>query len=316
MNRCDYCLENLSSYLDKEMSENEMKEIEEHLKECNSCSYEFDVLKTIVSTCSELEEELPDGFSSSLHTRLEKAREDMLAKRNRTGKVKLFSQIAAGFLIVITLGFAIRVGYFGNRFMVQDSATSDAAPMAGRAPATTQSSAPKKFGLKGIKSEQNESAMEGEDTKNSFAIAQSAEIQNQADDSSDKLKQKDSDIKLSFNEHIVKDSGEEEYDTEVTIVVDDIDKAIDLIMAIDEKIGKSSENNMSYNQDSINVYRGSCTRKNSVELKLVYINEKTQQSFLEEIQLAFSNIQVESVPSEDEKEDEQEYIKIIIEKKK
>ena len=73
---------------------------------------------------------------------------------------------------------------------------------------------------------------------------------------------------------------------------------------------------MSYNQDSINVYRGSCTGKNSVELKLVYINEKTQQSFLEEIQLAFSNIQVESVPSEDEKEDEQEYIKIIIEKKK
>ena len=76
MNRCDYCLENLSAYLDRELSEHEMKAIEMHLEQCDSCTLEFNILKTIVSTCSELLEELPEGYSSSLHTKLEKAKEE------------------------------------------------------------------------------------------------------------------------------------------------------------------------------------------------------------------------------------------------
>lgn len=307
MNRCEYYLENLSYYLDGEMSESEMKDIEEHLKVCDSCAREFNILKTIVSTCSELEEELPDGFGSSLHTRLEKAREDMLAARNRTGKIKLFTQIAAGFVIVVTLGFAIRSGFFGNRLLSGNGTTSEVVPMA-LSPSTTQFSDLKIFGNKDI--EKEEAAKKGAATEENFAIAQSSE-------GSDGVQvQNDSRVILQFDDAVSKSIGESEDDTEITIVVDDIDKAIESILAIDEKVEKSSKG-MAYLQESAPAIRGSA-RNNFVELKLVYTSEEYRQSFLDEMRSAFTDIQVEFIPSGDEKEqeDEQKRIRIIIEKKK
>jgi len=311
MNRCEYCLEHLSAYIDGEMSESEMKDIEEHLKECDSCAHEFDILKTIVSTCSELVEELPDGFSSSLHTRLEKAREDMTADRNRKGKIKLFSQIAAGFVIVVTLGFAIRLGFFDTGFtrngpVAGKKSASDAAPMA-LGPSVVEFSAPRIVGQ-----EDNRSAgaiQEDAEDPQEFSIAQS--MDNIPDDIKN---QEDSGVIVHFKESSDKTAITEKYNTEITIYVDDIGKAIESIMAIDEKIGKSRESNTAYLEDYIKAYRGG-TRSNVVELKLVYTSEKVEKCFINEIQSAFPDIQVDSVPSSDKGQDEDEFIKIIIEKK-
>lgn len=304
MIRCDHCLENLSSYLDQVLPENEMNDIEKHLKNCSSCAEEYEILKTIVSTCSELEEELPDDFTSSLHTRLEKARDDMVAERNRTGKLKLFSQIAAGFIIVITLGFAIRFGFFGNGQKLDNNAASDAAPLA--------AAGRKSFSVN-IDAGSSVTAEEPEGgSEESFA---SQSIQEKADIAGE---QSGENVKMFFAEKIC---DGESYDTRVTIVVDDIGKAIESIMAIDEKLGESSDNNMTYLND-YKACRGSSTRNGSVELKLVFNGESVMQSFLEEIKAAFPEVQVESVPSDEgqeskkEQEDEQEYIRIIIEKKK
>jgi len=316
MNRCEYCLEHLSSYIDGEMSENEMKEIEEHLKECNSCAYEFNILKTIVSTCSELEEELPDGFSSSLHTRLEKAQADLLAERKRKGKIKVFSQIAAGFILVVTLGFAIRSGFFGGglvdgRLMSGSKSAPDAAPMA-KGPSVVEFSAPK---VSGKKAGESTGAAEDGAKNESFATAQGVA------DAGEQPDNKESEFTIQFSEERAITSSKVKYDTEITIIVDDIGKAIESIMAIDEKVGKSRESNTAYLQDSIQAYRGS-TRSNVVELKLVYTSEKVEQCFIKEILSAFPDTQVDSVPSadkdetEDDEEAEEEYIKIIIEKKK
>lgn len=303
MNRCDFYLENLSSYLDRELSEDEMKNIEEHLKECNSCAIEFDLLKTIVSTCSELEEELPDGFSSSLHTRLEKAREDMLAKRNKTRSIKLFSQIAAAFLLVITLGISMRLGLFDNRYSTKNSTASDPAPMAAGQDAPEVNLKMKSFGVMGSK--MAEGVEEVDDAGSGSLSSQS--IQSDAlDNASNK---KDSEV-IYFSEAVTGLSDAEDYTTQVTIVVDDIGKAIESIMAIDEKLGKSRETNMAYLENSFCAYRG--TRNDTVELKLIYASENEQQSFLTEMQSAFTNIQVEWVSSEEQ----QEYIRVIIEKKK
>jgi anti-sigma factor RsiW len=70
MNRCDEYLENLSAYLDSELPENSIKDIEEHLNKCEKCSEELSILKTIVSALNELEEELPDGFESISNSNL------------------------------------------------------------------------------------------------------------------------------------------------------------------------------------------------------------------------------------------------------
>jgi len=314
MNRCEYCLENLSAYMDRELPEHEMKEIEEHLMKCASCSREFEILKTIVSACGELEEELPEGFISSLHERLEDARNDVFARKNKTGRIKLLTQIAAGFVIVVTLGFAMRFGLFDNKLILGNKTTSDAAPLAGANP-TVHFSASRKSDNMLIMSGINSSG-EAEEA------SEPAERDEKADDNRTEIqtaKQKDakspddSGIELHFAEDIQRttESEEYDYDTEIIIVVDDIDKAIDSIMAIDKKIG----NNNDYLRDYVRTF-SDIEQTDSVELKLVYTSAEAQQIFLKEIKTAFTNIQVETALSENEKEDRNEYIKVIIEKEK
>lgn len=315
MNRCEYCKENLSAYLDGEMPENERNNLEEHLRECASCSRELEILRAIVTACGELEEELPDGFDSSLRVRLEEARKEILAERDKKVKVKLFSQIAAGFLIVITLGVAVRFGFFSDKSMPEQNTESEMAPMAA-GPTSVEFLVPESSEDASVSIGVNSAEKTGSDSakKQDFAYNKSMKVQNDAAEGDQEPK--DGKVALQFNESVVKPKTEEyDYDTEIVIVVDDIDKAIKSIMEIDEKIGMSRENNSAYLMDSINACRGN--RPNGyVELKLVYSSEEAQRSFVEEMKSTFSDIQVESVPPDSKAKDETECIKIIIEKKK
>lgn len=310
MNRCEYYRENMSAYLDGVLPEKERNDMEEHLKKCASCSREFEILKTIVSTCNELEEELPEGFSSSLHARLEEARNEVPAGSNRTGKIRLFAQIAAGFIIVVTLGFAVRTGFFSNKHANGTATAGESMSVAASPDNVEYQALEGYFAAAEETTEESEAAGEGKD----LAAAQRI-MENQ--DGSPDGEQEDSGSVLQFSSktETTTDKEEQHHGTEITVVVDDIEKAVRSIMEIDEKIGKSRDGETLYNRDSNCMYRGS-KRNDCVEIKLVYTSEEAQQSFLEQMKSAFSDIQVESVSSENEGEDGKEYIKIIIEKKK
>ncbi|NLX77975.1 MAG: hypothetical protein GXZ01_11530 [Clostridiaceae bacterium] len=314
MNRCDYFLENLSSYIDGEMTENEMKEIEQHLQECDSCSSEYSILKAIVSTCNELEEELPDGFSSSLHARLEKARDDMLAERNKTPGLKIFSQIAAGFVIVITLGLAIRAGFFGNGFLGQKTA-SDAAPMAG------SKSESERFSLsQQISANKNsESGTSADNAVTGGGFGLSGGMQDKADGSDVTIDRNGYKVTFSTPAAFGEPGDTGSYFTRVTVVVDDIGEAVELIKDIDKELDEYGENAFVAPEDTRAAFSEDITEE-YIELKLTYGSKDAQQQFLAKMMSAFPNIQIEPVPSGDDKEekaeDEQEGITVIIEKKK
>ena len=94
MNRCDEYLDLLSSYLDGELPEDERKSVEQHLNECKACAAEYELLKQIVSTCSELEEDLPENFDASLISVLWRQKRKFIPKEHGLQKSGCF-QIAA-----------------------------------------------------------------------------------------------------------------------------------------------------------------------------------------------------------------------------
>lgn len=325
---CDYCLENLSAYLDLEMSECEIKEIEIHLKQCDSCALELNILKTIVSTCSELLEELPEGYGSSLHTKLERAKEENFKKDKRTN-IRMFSQIAAGFLIVTALGIVVRVGFFDNRIMKKATSSPESAPMSVAAGSGEQriatsgldAASDEAENVAGDASEQSGFLMMKrtfDDTDNGKSQGKSdgdAEVNKIADDSKEGSVNQDTEAMLYWEADLDEGSGNynraEDYDTVVTITVEDVGGAMESIIAIDKNLEQYSTNNVVHLEDSIHAYRGGI-RKEPVELKLVYVELDVWQSFLAEMELIFPDIQIDSVPSEGDKQ----YVRIIIQKEK
>ena len=97
-------------------------------------------------------------------------------------------------------------------------------------------------------------------------------------------------------------------DTLVRIRVTDIGKSIDSILAIQEKLGDKANDNHLNLQNAKELYGGS--DGGSVELKLVYSNDQLWQEFLSDMQGIFPDMQVESVPAQEE----QEFIRVVVEK--
>ena len=61
MDECKRFCDQLSEYLDKEVTEDECKLIEEHLDVCPPCSMVYESLKTTVAVCGKaIPEDLPE----------------------------------------------------------------------------------------------------------------------------------------------------------------------------------------------------------------------------------------------------------------
>jgi len=68
---CNKCSELLSSYLDKKVKPDVKVNIENHLKDCEACSKEFEELKAIMEMLKGLPmKKLPEGFEDELHEKL------------------------------------------------------------------------------------------------------------------------------------------------------------------------------------------------------------------------------------------------------
>ena len=70
---CKHVWEHISEYLDQQLDVNLLKDIENHLENCEVCSAILDSTRNIlVLTADDRTYELPVGYSERLHKRLEK----------------------------------------------------------------------------------------------------------------------------------------------------------------------------------------------------------------------------------------------------
>lgn len=314
MNRCDEYLENLSAYLDSELPENSIKDIEEHLNKCEKCSEELSILKTIVSALNELEEELPDGFETSLHKRLEEAGTKSGVKI-RFGKVRLFAQIAAGFVIVLCLGFAIRAG-------LMRTGGKTAAPAADMASVSSmQSTAEDGFEAAGAMSAR--SVVTGTSRSSNGADDDTgAEVEIYAADKSAKeeeiisesmaeiQKAEDSgEMMIAFSDAAPYTFKKDGQDTLVKITADDAQSVLERIIEIETGLNQDEQHsNIAGLNKMLNAVNTETYGGNQIEVKLLYVNDETWNEFLTKMQVVFPEVYIESAP----KAEDIEYIRVEI----
>ena len=315
MNRCDEYLQNLSAYLDGEMPQNSIKDIEEHLQECEKCSEELSMLKTIISALNELEEELPDGFETSLHKRLEEAGAKSGVK-TQFGKVRLFAQIAAGFVIVLCLGFAIRAGLMG----MGGKTAAPAADMASMS--TAQSAAEEKIDAAGAMSARSvtgtsrvmDGAGDGGAAESEMKIyyTDDSEVKKEiASESMADIQQAetDNDLMIAYSMAAPNAMKIEGQDTLVKITADDAQIVIEKIIDIESELNQDEQfSNMSGLNKTLNTVNTGTYSGNQIEVKLLYLSDETWNAFLAEMQAAFPEVYIESVP----KAEDVEYIRVEI----
>ncbi len=313
MNSCDLCLENLSAYLDGELSQADKQEFEQHIQICETCAGELTMMKSILSSCSELEEDLPAGFEASLHMRLEAAKEEATAKKKQLVKIRLFSQIAAGFVIVIALGLVVRSGLF----MQKSSDTAPQSPM--MAAGTT--------GGQMVTSEAADNAgytasvQVAEPTDVQVERAAMTTMKSAPAPSSPDLMSDSGELKTEEKVVMVPDEGiysmaftgvaldrMDGYDTVIQIQTADINKALDSILAIEKKLDNREDTNDGNLESAKQKYAGAMDQP--VEIKLYYSNDELWQQFLGEMQGVFPEMVVESVAAVEERE----YIRVVLQK--
>lgn len=308
MNGCQSYMENLSAYLDGELSQADKLSFEEHIHSCEACSGELALMKAIISSCSELEEDLPEGFEASLHKRLE-AVKDETASKKKLARVRLYSQIAAGFVLVVALGMVVRSGIFMRKS--SGSAASPEAPMA----SASMSGQGAKQELEDNR-ETNQAQEDGQIQRPLTAAMKSApppsappELMAESVETKEKVVV-GSDTFVAFTLSEGMTNRVEGYDTIIRIEVSDISKALDSIMAIEKKLEAGDTSNFNNLAGQKQQFERSADQ--SIDVKLFYTNDALWQKFLGELQSAFPDMIVESVTAQED----QEYIRVVLVKAK
>ncbi len=310
MNSCDLCLENLSAYLDGELFDADKQAFEQHIQACETCAGELAVMKLILSSTSDLEEELPEGFEASLHKRLEAAKEEAATKRKQLVKIRLFSQIAAGFILVVALGLVVRSGLFSQK----DSNSAGHAPMAPMTTAGDNQAAPSEIEKAAPADAQGTNA----GTQAEIILAESVKTPEAAENFG--LMTDTGPLQAQEKVVVVPDDAMfstaatrsmnrlDGFDTWIRIQTADIEKALDSITAIEKKL----DNGANVNWDNLENARQKYAEatEQPIEVKLYYSNDELWQQFLGEMQGVFPDMILESV----EAKEELEYIRVVLQK--
>ncbi len=96
---CNEIRDNLSLYIDDELSEEEKKALEEHLDNCPECRKELEEYRIIIKAINELpDEEPPAGYCKRLHEKLLEAEKDVqdVQKEEKTSKTVTFPSKSRG----------------------------------------------------------------------------------------------------------------------------------------------------------------------------------------------------------------------------
>ncbi|WP_406676639.1 anti-sigma factor family protein [Moorella sp. ACPs] len=106
---CSHYRELLSSYLDDVLTATQRRDVEKHLRRCNSCREELEALRQTVNLLrawSEEELELPAGFEERLRSRLE------AACRPWYRRLPQWLSLAAAAAVTVVVAIAGSAGYF------------------------------------------------------------------------------------------------------------------------------------------------------------------------------------------------------------
>ncbi len=295
MIKCNLCLENLSAYVDRELPENKIEKMNEHLKKCDSCSKELELLKAIVSVCEDLTEDLPESFEASLHKRLVAAKESVRTKQKKGFDLRLITQVAAGFILIISVGIVLRFGLPGGMKSMSDNSAPESVQM---------NDGSSTLAMTAQKAETAKGAMRSPEV----TIAGSQDLQKQDEETERTMNDKMM-FSVGFTENINANlEMTEGYDTQVRIETKDLAQSIENIIAIDEKLSSSDNENKNKLQGTMFEYGGN--QEEPVQVGLYYPNGEAWHMFLSELQVAFPDMVIELVPSEEEKE----HIRIIVKK--
>lgn len=125
---CKDFQDNISLYIDDELSTEEKKQFEEHLQSCESCENELKVYQKISSILQNTkQEELPEGYCKRLHYKLKSIN---IVKKKSTNWMK-YASLAAAVVVIVVVSSK-------NNFGMK-SAKSENAVMPSKAPMPMQS---------------------------------------------------------------------------------------------------------------------------------------------------------------------------------
>lgn len=128
MKSCADVRENISAYVDGELSADEKISFEEHINSCPDCKKELDEMMQIIRLCSNMPlQQLPEGFRDELHEKLTAvaARSkniETIGKPRKIPHAKTFASIAAGILLVFIGGSIVRYGLLSGNLGAKNDA--------------------------------------------------------------------------------------------------------------------------------------------------------------------------------------------------
>ena len=120
--KCNEICDKLSLYIDNELNDEEMQQMEEHFKSCENCQKELKEYKNLISVLQSLpEEEPPKGYCKRLHNKLLENSPQSKSKKV-TSKIKSinrfkwmkYGSIAAALVLVFIVA---NINNFGNMGM-------------------------------------------------------------------------------------------------------------------------------------------------------------------------------------------------------
>lgn len=142
MTSCSNARENISAYIDNELSIDERHSFEKHIGSCKECKNELDEMTQTVGLCANLpQQELPVDFKAELHEKLlavagrQKSNIRSIKKSKSFLFTKTFASIAAGMLLIFLAGSFYIFGLF-SPMKSQDKSNSTA--MAAEQPAAAK----------------------------------------------------------------------------------------------------------------------------------------------------------------------------------
>ncbi len=99
---CKEFNDKLSLFIDDELNNEEKKQIEEHIKDCNNCRKQYVILKKIVDELNAVpQEQLPEGYCKNLHNKLKQVHKKSKIKFNW----RRYTIVAATVVLVFVAGF-------------------------------------------------------------------------------------------------------------------------------------------------------------------------------------------------------------------
>ncbi len=88
---CEQARRMMHAFVDKEINEQELKKLNDHIDSCESCTVEFEELKYMVQLMGEIDlKELPLGFENELHEKLIIASKEMASEKPIVNRTHLF----------------------------------------------------------------------------------------------------------------------------------------------------------------------------------------------------------------------------------